>query len=222
MAFVANVVPHLLRFTGNAAESTQHGEDDHSQDQAVFDGSCPLFITEQSSRKICLGHGHPANTVLTCPVCQPVLKKVLMSEFELPNIPTMIPVVAVAMIASDGRILMQQRRADRAFGGLWEFPGGKVEPGESPESALVREIEEELGLSLDPAGLEPLTFASDPAQPPAPRQPHVILLYTCRTWSGEPRCLEADSIAWIAAEELMALPMPPLDIPLAKALLKAI
>lgn len=117
---------------------------------------------------------------------------------------------------------MQQRRADRAFGGLWEFPGGKVELGESPESALIREIEEELGLTLLQQGLAPLTFASDPAQPPAPRQPHVILLYTCREWPGEPRCLDGDSIAWVAPDDLLALPMPPLDVPLAKAVLRSI
>lgn len=138
------------------------------------------------------------------------------------NIPTFIPVVAVALIDRNRRILMQQRRADRAHGGLWEFPGGKIEPGESPESALVREIEEELGIVLDPARLEPLSFASDPAQPPAPRAPHVILLYTCRSWSGEPGCLDGDAIAWTAPDALMALPMPPLDVPLAKALLKSI
>lgn len=138
------------------------------------------------------------------------------------NFPTFVPVVAVALIGPDERILMQQRRADRAHGGLWEFPGGKIEPGESPESALVREIEEELGVKLDPAKLAPLTFASDPAQPPAPRQPHVILLYTCRVWGGEPRCLDGAAIAWTAPADLLALPMPPLDVPLAKALLKAI
>lgn len=134
----------------------------------------------------------------------------------------MIPVVAVALIDASGRILMQQRRADRAFGGLWEFPGGKVETGESPESALIREIEEELGLILECGELTPLTFASDPAQPPAPRQPHVILLYTCHHWQGEPDCLDGESIAWVMPEELMALPMPPLDVPLAKALLRSI
>ncbi|MFT4027355.1 MAG: (deoxy)nucleoside triphosphate pyrophosphohydrolase [Novosphingobium sp.] len=145
-----------------------------------------------------------------------------MRASDVQNIPTFVPVVAVALIAPDRRILMQRRRADRAHGGLWEFPGGKVETGESLESALSREIAEELGLALDPADLEPLTFASDPAQPPAPRAPHVILLYTCRSWRGEPQCLDGDAIAWIAPEDLAALPMPPLDVPLAKALLKAI
>lgn len=134
----------------------------------------------------------------------------------------MIPVVAAALIAPGPLILMQQRKVAGAFGGLWEFPGGKVEPGESPESALLREIDEELGIALDPAALQPLTFASDPALPPAPRQPHVILLYICRRWHGEPRCLDADAIAWVAPDALMALPMPPLDVPLAEALLKAI
>jgi 8-oxo-dGTP diphosphatase len=134
----------------------------------------------------------------------------------------MIPVVAAALIAPGPRILMQRRRETRAFGGLWEFPGGKVEAGESLESALLREIDEELGVALDPTALEPLAFASDPVLPPAPRQPHVILLYICRAWTGEPRCLDADSIAWIAPDALMALAMPPLDIPLARALLKAI
>jgi 8-oxo-dGTP diphosphatase len=160
--------------------------------------------------------------VLTGLVCQSDINKVLKRSLDLPKIPTFVPVVAIALIAPDRRILMQQRRADRAHGGLWEFPGGKVEAGESPESALIREIAEELGIVIDHLALEPLTFASDPAQPPAPRQPHVILLYTCRIWSGEPRCLDGDCIAWIAPEDLMALPMPPLDVPLAKALLKAI
>jgi 8-oxo-dGTP diphosphatase len=134
----------------------------------------------------------------------------------------MIPVVAAALVAPDGRILMQQRRADRAFGGLWEFPGGKVEARESPESALLREIREELGVALDPGALIPLTFASDPRLPPEPRQPHVILLYTCRIWTGEPRCLDAAALGWFAPQDLAELAMPPLDVPLAEALIRAI
>lgn len=133
---------------------------------------------------------------------------------------TVIPVVAAALVAPDGRVLMQQRRLGGAHGGLWEFPGGKVEPGESLESALLREIGEELGLRLDPACLRPVSFASDPALPPAPRAPHVILLYTCRRWSGEPECREGEAIAWFAPEDLSELAMPPLDYPLAEALVR--
>ena len=145
-----------------------------------------------------------------------------MRGFELPKIPTFIPVVAAALIMPGPFILMQQRKFSGALGGLWEFPGGKIEPGESAESALLREIDEELGVVLDPSALQPLTFASDPRLPPSRRQPHVILLYICRHWVGEPRCLDAEAIVWIAPKGLMALPMPPLDVPLAEALLKAI
>jgi 8-oxo-dGTP diphosphatase len=140
---------------------------------------------------------------------------------------TLIPVVAVALIDAAGRILLQQRKRGAAHGGLWEFPGGKVEAGESLESALIREIHEELGVRLELGDLMPLTFASDPALPPAPREPHVILLYTCRTWLGIPQCLDGEAISWFAPEGLLDLlqqadRMPPLDIPLANALLRAI
>lgn len=136
--------------------------------------------------------------------------------------PTMIPVVAVALVAPDGRVLMQQRRIGGAHGGLWEYPGGKIEPGESPESAILREIREELGIDLHPGSLEPLSFASDPRLPPQPREPHVILLYMCREWTGEPRCLEGEAIGWFAPHDLDGLEMPPLDRPLTKVLLNVI
>lgn len=135
--------------------------------------------------------------------------------------PTFVPVVAVALIRQDRRILMQKRRFQRVHGGLWEFPGGKLEPGESPESALIREIVEELGVKLDPAALVPVSFASDPALPPAPRQPHVILLYSCRRWHGEPMCLDAEELGWFTLAALAGLDMPPLDVPLAAALAAA-
>jgi 8-oxo-dGTP diphosphatase len=135
---------------------------------------------------------------------------------------TVVLVVAVALVDPDGRILMQRRPADRAHGGLWEFPGGKVEAGESLEGALVREIEEELGLRLDPAALKPLMFASDPNQPPTPRTPHVILLYICRSWRGTVECRDGQGIGWFAPDELPGLEMPPLDYPLAHALISSI
>jgi 8-oxo-dGTP diphosphatase len=130
--------------------------------------------------------------------------------------PTMIPVVAAALVAADGRVLLQKRKSGAQHAGLWEFPGGKIEHGESPETALVREIEEELGVILAVDSLQALTFASDPALP------HVILLYMCRDWPGDPRCLDGEAIRWFHGSELAELAMPPLDYPLARALLTAI
>ena len=138
------------------------------------------------------------------------------------KIPTFIPVVAVALLAEDGKILMQRRRLGGSYGGLWEFPGGKIEHGETAETALIREIREELGYVLISGDLFALTFSSDPSEPPTPREPYVILLYTCRKWQGELRCLDGEAIAWFAADELVNLPMPPLDIPLAQALMRSI
>lgn len=131
-------------------------------------------------------------------------------------------VVAVALLDKGGRILLQRRREGGVHGGLWEFPGGKVEPGESPESAALREIEEELGVKLDPSALSRLTFASGPAQPPKSLRPLVILLYTCRSWQGRPECRDGEEIRWFLAEAVPGLEMPPLDYPLADALLRAL
>jgi 8-oxo-dGTP diphosphatase len=139
---------------------------------------------------------------------------------KVENIPTLIPVVAIALIGPDGRICMQQRRLGGAYGGLWEFPGGKVEAGESPESALIREIDEELGVSLNSSALAPVAFASDPAEPPTPRAPHVILLYMSRRWTGDVQCLDGEAIGWFAPDELAGLKMPPLDYPLAERLVQ--
>ena len=128
-------------------------------------------------------------------------------------------VVAVALAGPDGRILMQQRHFSAVHGGLWEFPGGKVESGETPENAAVRELEEELAVRIDPAALEPVSFASGlTAQGPAPRRPLVILLYACGSWDGLPRAREAEAIAWHPPTTICDLRMPPLDYPLADAL----
>ena len=132
----------------------------------------------------------------------------------------LVPVVAVALIGADGRVLMQRRRLSRAHGGLWEFPGGKVEEGETLEQAVAREMAEELAVEIAPGALIPVGFASDPAQPPAPRAPHVILLYLCRQWAGDPQCLDAEAIDWVAPDALRDLAMPPLDYPLAAALVR--
>lgn len=127
--------------------------------------------------------------------------------------PTSILVVAAALIAPDGAVLMQRRRLGGEHGGLWEFPGGKVEAGESLEESLCRELEEELGIRVAGESLEPLTFAA------SSDQPHVILLYTCRAWQGEPDCLDGEEIGWFSPETLPELAMPPLDVPLAQALI---
>lgn len=127
------------------------------------------------------------------------------------NNPTLIWVVAAALIDPAGRVLMQRRPAGKAHGGLWEFPGGKVEAAETLESALIREIEEELAIRLDQAALAPLSFAATDAQP------HVVLLYTCSQWHGTATCQEGGEAGWFAADELDALDMPPLDRPLARA-----
>ena len=122
-------------------------------------------------------------------------------------------VSAVALIDPDGRVLLAQRPEGKSMAGLWEFPGGKVEVDETLGESLCREICEELGIALNPDALEPLTFAT------SPDQPHVILLYTCRDWTGEPACLDGEEIAWFAPEAVLSLDMPPLDVPLAQALL---
>ena len=129
---------------------------------------------------------------------------------------TLMLVVAVALLDDEGRALLQKRRPDRVHGGLWEFPGGKIEPGEPPETAAIREIEEELGLAVAADDLVPLTFASGETVAGAPL---VILLYTCRDWRGRPTCHDAEELAWFRPGEFLSLAMPPLDYPLARALI---
>lgn len=145
-------------------------------------------------------------------ISQSALNNWLKSPSDLKKIPTMIPVAAVALVNSADHVLMQQRRFGRAHGGLWEFPGGKVEPAETLESALLREIREELGIALDPASLRPINFAA------SPDDPYVVLLYICRAWQGEPQCLDGEAIAWVPVSRLLERAMPPLDVPLARAL----
>ena len=123
--------------------------------------------------------------------------------------PTLL-VVAAALIGPDGRLLLQQRAAGRAMAGLWEFPGGKVEAGETPEAALARELGEELGLLVDPDELSPACFASAPLG----ERHLVLLLYLCRAWTGEARALHASALRWARPEEMRGLPMPPADEPL--------
>jgi 8-oxo-dGTP diphosphatase len=121
-----------------------------------------------------------------------------------------ILVVAAALVDADGRILLQQRSAHRQMAGLWEFPGGKVEPGELPEAALIRELKEELGIETDTACLAPATFASAPLG----EKHMLLLLYICRKWRGTPQALDAEALTWARPHQMFTLPMPPADKPL--------
>jgi len=132
------------------------------------------------------------------------------------NNPTWIAVVAAALTDGAGRWLMQQRPAGKHHAGLWEFPGGKVDPGEIPANALVREIKEELGLTLPAAGLAPATFAESTGADG--HAALVILLYTVSDWDGEPEALEGGAVGWFTPAEIDCLPRPPLDVELCEKL----
>lgn len=119
-------------------------------------------------------------------------------------------VVAVALVDVDGRILLAQRPEGKTLAGLWEFPGGKLEAGERPEDALIRELKEELGITVKHACLAPLTFASH-----AYDEFHLMMpLYVCRRWEGEVTGREGQALAWVRPSKLRDYPMPPADEPL--------
>lgn len=122
----------------------------------------------------------------------------------------MLIVVAAALVDRDGRLLVQQRPEGLSMAGLWEFPGGKLEPGETPEQALIRELAEELAIDVDHACLAPACFASE-----ALGEKHLLLLlYVCRKWRGTPVAQHASALRWVRPVELHALDMPPADKPL--------
>ncbi len=129
-----------------------------------------------------------------------------------------ILVVAGALQAADGRWLMHRRPLEKHHGGLWEFPGGKVEDAELPVKSLVRELHEELGISIQPDDCTPLGFAEERRS--SERNPIVILLYKVRSWTGEPQALEGGRIDWFTPEQIDELAKPPLDCELASGLFK--
>lgn len=136
------------------------------------------------------------------------------------TMPPTMWVVAIALVNEAGAVLVQRRRTDGLHAGLWEFPGGKIEPGESPEVAAARELHEELGIAVAIDDLRPVSFASGVIERASLPQPLVILLFACRRWEGAPLPFAATDLAWTDPTELMTWSMPPLDYPLALALAK--
>ncbi len=129
-----------------------------------------------------------------------------MTESPLPT----VLVVAVALIDVDGRVLIAKRPEGKTLAGLWEFPGGKVEPGERPEAALIRELREELGIEVSESCLAPFVFASH-----AYDSFHLLMpLYLCRRWDGVVAAREHAALAWVRPDRLSDYPMPPADEPL--------
>jgi 8-oxo-dGTP diphosphatase len=129
---------------------------------------------------------------------------------DKPATTKLVFVVACALIDTDNRVLIAQRPEGKQLAGLWEFPGGKLEPGERPEPALIRELNEELGIVVQESCLAPLTFASH-----AYETFHLLMpLYICRRWEGTVSGRESQPIAWVRANKLRDYPMPPADIPL--------
>ena len=123
-------------------------------------------------------------------------------------------VSAVALIDPDGRVLLAQRPEGKSLAGLWEFPGGKVEAGETPEAALIRELEEEIGINTWESCLAPLTFASHSYE-----DFHLLMpLFACRKWSGIPQPKEGQTLKWVRSDALNTMPMPPADVPLISVL----
>ena len=126
----------------------------------------------------------------------------------------LVLVAACALVDGDGRVLLARRPEGKAMGGLWEFPGGKLGDGETPEAALVRELKEELAIDVAPSCLAPIGFASHDSG-----DFHLLMpLFVCRKWSGRPQPVEAQALAWVRPRDFPSYEMPPADRPLAAQL----
>lgn len=132
--------------------------------------------------------------------------------------PPLLTVSAVLLVNTAGEILLAQRPKGKALAGLWEFPGGKLEHGETPEAALVRELKEELNITIAPHDLTPFSFTSHSYE-----AMHLLMpLFLCRQWTGTPTPLEGQTLAWVAPNDLHTYEMPPADIPLIPVLQKGV
>jgi 8-oxo-dGTP diphosphatase len=130
-----------------------------------------------------------------------------------PNLPVVL-VAAAALVDKDGRVLLAQRPEGKSMAGLWEFPGGKVGEGETPEFALMRELEEELGIETRPTCFTPITFASHSYE-----KFHLLMpLFVCRFWKGHLKAKEHKALKWVKPQDMYEYPMPEADIPLVAAL----
>jgi len=129
-----------------------------------------------------------------------------MRAIHLEENPTWLPVVALALKDNSGRLLLQRRPDHKQHGGLWEFPGGKVENGENPRSALCREIAEELGIAIDPQALRPTLVADEDVQNPVVR-----ILYSADRWEGAVTPLDGQQWGWFSRDQAVQLPLPPMD-----------
>ena len=129
-------------------------------------------------------------------------------------------VSAVALIDHDGRVLLAKRPEGKAMAGLWEFPGGKIEPGETPETALIREIDEELGINTAASCLAPVSFVSHSYGASDNRAAFhlLMMLYVCRRWQGRPQPIEGGALKWVRPQQLRDHPMPEADISLIAAI----
>ncbi len=133
-----------------------------------------------------------------------------MTEAAAPAGKKIVLVAAAALVDSDGRVLICRRPQGKQLAGLWEFPGGKVEPGETPEACLIRELDEELGIQVKEACLAPFVFASHGYD-----SFHLLMpLYLCRRWDGFVTAREHEALAWVRPDKLGEYPMPPADEPL--------
>lgn len=140
----------------------------------------------------------------------PALRTACSGREVLRKMSRILLVAAVALIDRDDRVLLAQRPPGKQMAGLWEFPGGKVDPGETPEAALIRELREELAVDTEESCLAPFTFASH-----AYKDFHLLMpLYVCRVWKGTPTPLEGQQLAWVRPNRMKDYPMPPADKPL--------